>query len=426
MPQRRALLLDASCTVPAGHNGRLCRLFARVLEQRGYGARYLIPRHGIAAFPGEEAAVDRALPYPYRQRYGHFDTPDHPLDARLNGIVKAAQPTARFGWLQRRSADGRVTRLLGRGLAPALDRLQLGASDLVMLPSADLYGSGALLAWLARRPPETSPAVLLRFLDILETEALHRPYARLKALLRKAVRLQRRGHAIHLAAEVAPWAERLQRRIEGALPVPVIPAPPRAALPAPRPRDTGRLGLSLVSLRRGEQGVHRLAAILGGIPAALRQRLDVVAQAPYPGLSVNEARQAFLSRAPGLGVRLVDDRLDDAALGGTLAGLDVTLLPYLPECYVTRGSSMFFEAADQGHRLLASAGCGFSPEVEGFGLGRLCRSDADFSQALAALLQALAEGRHPRPESEAAAARYNAHRQRQLDQALDAVAARKD
>jgi hypothetical protein len=412
--------------MPAGHNARLCRLFARDFERRGYGVRYLIPVHGAAAFPGEEAAVERALPYPYWRRYGHLRAPDHPLDARLNAIVERAQPGTGFGWLERPSADRRLTRLLARGLAPVLDGLAPGPDDLVMLPTAELYGSGALLAWLERRPPASSPAVLLRFLNILETEPLFRPYTALKALLRKAVRLQRRGHRVHLAAEVAPWAERLQRRIEDALPVHLMPAPPQAAAAPARPRRPERLGLSLISLRRGEQGVGRVATILEGIPSALRRHLDAVMQAPDGTFAVSGARAALVARAGELGLRLIDDKLDDAALAIALAELDVTLLPYLPERYRTRGSSMFFEAADQGHSVLASEGCGFSPEVEAFGLGRLCRSDAEFSQALTVLLQSVAEGRHPRPASEAAAARYNAQRRRQLDLALDAMEVRKD
>jgi hypothetical protein len=172
--------------------------------------------------------------------------------------------------------------------------------------------------------------------------------------------------------------------------------------------------------------VQRLQTILEGIPPALRPLLDAVAQAPEPGTTASRGRRAFVARASDLGVRLLDDLLDDAALGGALAALDVTLLPYLAQRYRTRGSSMFFEAADQGHSLLASEGCGFSPEVEDFGLGRLCRSDAEFSQALTVLLQGVAAGRHPRPASEAAAQRYNAQRQRQIDLVLDAIEARKD
>ena len=73
MRRRRALLLDASCVIAGSHNPRACRLFARAFETRGFAARYVIPCHGEAVFPGEAAAVERVLPYPYARRYGTID-----------------------------------------------------------------------------------------------------------------------------------------------------------------------------------------------------------------------------------------------------------------------------------------------------------------------------------------------------------------
>ena len=107
MRQRRAILLDASCVWPGGHNARACRLFARVFESRGYTPRYLIPMHGSADFPGEAAAVERVLPYPYSQRYGRIEgLPAHALDRRLDVMVRrhrAERAIAPVGWWRTRT-----------------------------------------------------------------------------------------------------------------------------------------------------------------------------------------------------------------------------------------------------------------------------------------------------------------------------------
>jgi hypothetical protein len=393
--QRRAFLLDASC-----------RLFARAVQARGYAARYVVPRHGEAAFPGEEASVERVLPYPYARRYGTIDgSPQHPLDPQLHAILERhlGEPRQRLATLALRPlADRRITLLLAGAFAPELDRLDPGPGDLVMLPTADLYATGALLAWLAGRPPSQAPAVLLRFLNILETEGLHRPYERLKALLRRAAALKSAGHRIVVTAEVEPWAARLERR--SGFPTLLLPTPPEPV--TPRPRDPQRLGVSLLSLRRGEQGSRRLVPILQALPADLRGRLDIVGQASRWN---GEALRAE-------GVRLVDN-LSESALAATLATLDVTLLPYRAEDYATRGSSMLFEAANHAHLVLASAGCGFSGEAESFGLGSLCATDQEFSAALAALVGDTGF----RARSQGAAARYNAYRERQVEVALRAL-----
>jgi hypothetical protein len=407
--QRRALLLDASCVIAGSHNPRACRLFARAFEAQGFAARYVIPRHGAAAFPGEEAAVERVLPYPYARRYGTIDgSPQHPLDQQLHAILERhlGEQRQRLATLALRPlADRRITLLLAGAFAPELGRLDLGPGDVVMLPTADLYATGALLAWLARRTPSQAPALLLRFLNILETEGLYRPYDQLKSLLRRTAALRRAGHRIVVTAEVEPWAARLERR--SGFPVLLLPTPPEPV--APRPRDAQRLGVSLLSLRRIEQGSRRLVPILQALPADLRRRLDFVGQAVR--LDRREALQAE-------GVRIVDN-LSEAELAAMLATLDVTLLPYLPEDYATRGSSMLFEAANHAHHVLASAGCGFSSEIESFGLGSLCASDEAFATAL----DALTRDAKPRATREAAAARYNDYRRACFDRALQALGA---
>ena len=408
MQQRRAVLLDASCVIAGSHNPRACRLFARAFEAAGFVVRYLVPRHGEAAFPGEEPAVERVLPYPYALRYGTIDgAPAHPADRQLHAVVRRHRDDAGRRLLNRARlplADSRICSLMTGALAPELDRLDLGFGDVVMLPTADLYASTALLAWLQRRPPASAPAVLLRFLNILERGALYRPHDRLKALLSRAALLGRRGYRIVLAAEVEPWAAKLERR--SGLPVLLLPTPPEPS--TARPRDPARIGVSLISLRRREQGSRRLEPILRAIPAALRDRLDVVGQRP-------RMRSGDDLRAEG--VRLVADQLSESELADTLAGLDVTLLPYRLPDYAERGSSMLFEAANHGHRVLATAGCGFSGEIERFGLGSLCESNQDFVDALAAL----AREANPRASSEAAAARYNDYRRACFGRALDAI-----
>ncbi|HKY94497.1 MAG TPA: hypothetical protein VJL84_04290 [Kiloniellales bacterium] len=408
MQQRRVLLLDASCAIAGSHNPRACRLFARAFEARGFAARYMIPRHGEAAFPGEEAAVERVLPYPYARRYGlAAGAPQHPLDPRLHAIVERhrgerRQHLANLVRLPR--ADRQIAALFAGALAPELDRLGLAQRDVIVLPTADLYASGGLLSWLQRRPPAEAPAVLLRFLNILESEGLYRPYERLKALLRRIAVLQGRGYRIVIATEVEPWAARLQRR--AGVPVLLLPTPPDRATPGPR--GARPLGVSLVSLRRAEQGARRLVPILQALPDDVRGRLRFVGQAPRLGtgdLLVPE------------GVQVVADDLSELELAATLAGLDITLLPYRAEDYRTRGSSMLFEAANHGHVVLASAGCGFSAEVERFELGSLCSSDADF----AAALTTLARESNSLAGSEAAAARYNDYRRTCFDRALQAL-----
>jgi len=409
MPRRRALLLDACCVVPASHNPRACRLFARALTARGFEPRYLVPLHGRAAFPGEEAAVDRVLPYPYGPRYGTVEgAPHHRLDATIDGLLEPHRGGARRrlgNLLPRLVADARVERLLAPALAAELDRLALGPADLVLLPTADLYVTAGLLRWLRRQDPRAAPALALRFLAKLEADAVHRPYERLRGLLRRVERLRRAGYRIVLAAEIEPWARRMERR--AGMPVLLLPTPPDPG-PAKPAASAGRLGVSLVSLRRREQGAGRLLPILRSLPEAARRRLDVVSQVPPL-----QSADAFAA----LGVTVVADSLCERDLAAVLAPLDVTLLPYLPETYVTRGSSMLFEAANHGHAILASAGCGFSAEVEAFGLGGLCGSDAEFAAALVALL----EDGDLRARSQAAAERYNAYREACFDRALAAL-----
>jgi len=411
MPPRRALLLDACCVVPGSHNPRACRLFGRAFAAQGFAVGYLIPRHGAAEFPGEAAAVERVLPYPYGAHFGTVEgSPRHPLDSRIDRLLQPHRDPGRrspAGMLSRLVADSTVERLLTPPLTAELDRVAPAASDLVMLPTADLYVTGALLRWLARRPVAAAPAVLLRFLGKLETEAVHRPYRRLKALLRQAAQLRGRGYRIQLAAEVEPWADRLQRR--SGLATLLLPTPPDPGEAAERP--PARLGVSLLSLRRSEQGSERLVPILRSLPADLLARLDVVAQAPRLGTA---------DALAAAGARIVAEDLPEAAMAAVLAGLDVTLLPYLPEPYSTRGSSMLFEAANHGHAVLASAGCGFSAEVERFDLGRLCTTDREFALALAAL----ARDEGLRARSRGAADRYNAYRRACFDDALAALGAR--
>jgi hypothetical protein len=353
------------------------------------------------------------LPYPYGFRLGLVKgSPRHALDSGFGALFARHFTDRRLSLAERiaRSQDDRrIATRFASALWPELERLAPGPEDAIMLPSADLYASTAVLAWLARRPPSRAPTVLLRFLGMLETEGLHRPHRRLKALLRRAAALRQAGYPIILAAEVEPWARQVQERAGGAMPVltlPTPPDPPSGPMPA---RDPARIGLSLISVLRDEQGAQRLTSILRSIPAEERRRLDVVAQAPE-----SPEDQAGLD---ALGLRFAANRMPDTALIETLQQLDLSLLPYQPARYARRGSSMLCEAANVGHCVVASAGCGFSPEIERFGLGPLCVTDEDFAAALTALVRA----GNPRAQAATAAQRYNAWRQAQAEQAVDSL-----
>ena len=344
---RRFVLIDHSIQGTGGHYLAYAR---RVLDAAA--AAGLAP-----VLATNRRFTDTSLPYPTHPVYRHaiwFQTADAPVLGRLARVFQAAlrsplgRAAARLTRPLRRAAPGatfraEIRRRLIQGFAAdtetLLERLDLGADDLVFVPTLGAPEVAGLARLLARSESARRPSWHLLFRrniyrrtdgmwDAVDEE-LCATFCHAFSDLEHRSGSRARIHYYTDTRELSRQFEHLLRttieidRVFERLPIPVAPGFAGAPPPATPP-----FHLVYVGDARGEKGFEHLPAIVAAT-ADLPLKFTIQCYLPAVGDEprIHAARDALAGSAR---VHLIPHALDEDAYRQLIQAADIVLVPYTP------------------------------------------------------------------------------------------------
>lgn len=356
----RIFLLDPACVQTVGHNLGALRAFSRRLRQRGtvraLGCRYL---------PADVAKEYGIRPY-FNWYYPNiFSRTAFPLEADRTEANGGEDP---FEVLATRDA------------VRFLDEFQVGASDVVVFPHADIYGVFGLLNALSLRPVGQWPHVRLRMINVMEHAAPSMAAPR-DAMLNRIGLAIARGMPIGVSAETSGYASDLAARWDRS--VPIAPYPAEAAL-TPLPR-TGLFVAGHLGTARSDKGFFDLLRVAGAVAKAPEGRnIRFLVQAPDASRALeNVDYMAQFHALPR--VEFVEGDVAEADWVESFKICHCLLLPYDRQTYSGRGSAIAMEAARLGRPIVTLSGVGFATETAYYGLGAVVRTIEEIAPAIMAM-----------------------------------------
>ena len=145
------------------------------------------------------------------------------------------------------------------------------------------------------------------------------------------------------------------------------------------------LGIVLGGSARPDKGFFRLGTIIQRANQLVDPRkLHFIIQGPPDELYVAHTQYvASLYAQPN--VTLLASTLPYSEIVASFSRSHIALMPYDPGTYEWRGSAMLMEAIMFNRQVICQAGTAFADQARAYGAGEVCGTDADFSDAIAAL-----------------------------------------
>ena len=351
--------------------------------------RLILAEPGLKGSTGHEHAHARVLAVECARRGFGFEllASAHAADAATAGLP--ARKVFRVSVYARAPEPGRMatlkavrawSRKFRKDFERALDSLQVGPDDLLLLNTVKVPVLVGIDRWLSRTPRDLRPslAVILRLgaeeglpdglmPDLsrwLYRHILNRLYARL-------------GPRLLLASDTRLIGEEFER-LTGR---PVAPIPLPIDVPQPTPPDCSSDAIHLVFPSSGvSRGFHLLPEALASA-FARNPRLTATVRAPLHIRGGEKIALEQLGRMTGK-IRLIEGALDEPAFYDMLSDAGAILLSYDPEVFAKRSSQILAQSAALGRPVIVVAGTFLDRECRDNGIVSVT-AEAFTSEALA-------------------------------------------
>ncbi len=348
--------MDFGCCLPFGHNLYSVKLYQKREEARQRETKAIVCR--------------RAKSYESFQLKNFFFTlpvlyPEVIVDAEQNKLKRILLRISQgLSFL----LGGALIRDLRANLAVRrmFRRHRIGPDDLIIFPSADYYGTRALLKKFQKIPMSARPRMHLRFIGVLE---LARHSFR-NSLLDLTTRLNQIPDRVTVSAEVPRYARYLDTILPGrsviAEPFPVE----TKALPAAkadRSRKRQQFTLLLPGVNRADKGYFELFNLAKELFFRFPNVKIVIQDMKKWDRHFRKKYQRKLQRL--VNVELLPPILSREEIMESYRRADLILLHYEPSVYFFRGSAIHYEAIANRIPVLARKGSGFVQEVESWSSG---------------------------------------------------------
>lgn len=409
MSQRRLFIVDHMCVLPYGHNLNSLILFKKKLESRFSEIQCLATKQ-LPTYAEQSVGVERVLNYPYAAfvppapaKKPKQKTERDIIDDRANfadsdrAVVRKRRLGEYFelAGRARKTAD-RLRDLATRKIArdffaydytlkdtiknwgKVFSTYAITSNDTILFPSADHYGTRALIDFLSQRPEDQRPKIHLRMIGVMESAMYSWMPGRPEFL--KAIRqAQNEGIRVTLSAETPVYVQYLER----------LSGMPVAYLPYPLAHDTEALHwkdtkvIASPGQGRADKGFFRLFPII--IRMQQLQKVEgafryIVQNMRDTDTEYRLRYESLLRNVPGL--TLLKARLKQEEIDQTYKDADILLLPYDPEVYALRGSAVYQEGLAVGRLFACSTAIGVSDLIERYGNGLLATSESEFAEKL--------------------------------------------
>ena len=361
----RSFIIDYGCCLPYGHNLHAVNLYKRKEEVRGKKAIAVVCKRVKSFYDKKQDNFYFLLPTLHKGLL---------IEAVDNYFVRLYMKLIRilllfpFFW--------KSNILTTRGLSSMkklFKTFDIGHQDTIIYPSADYYGTKALLKTLSIIKVENQPKVHLRFIGSLET-----PHSFSNHHLPELIDLiQENHHNVSVSAEVPIYARYLNSLLPEinvmAAPFPVEERENTFSTET-SPREKNYI-IILPGSNRVDKGyfeIYSLAKeILYKFPSVRMVMQDMKKENKF----FNKKYQKKLKNLANITLKKAVLPKDEILEMYSKA--DLILLPYDPHVYHLRGSGIHYEAIENRIPVLAKKGVGFAEEIENWGSGWLYETKQD-------------------------------------------------
>ena len=402
------------CVLPYGHNLNSLILFKKGLEKH-FDAVHCLATKNLPTYAEQINEVERVLNYPYAA----FIPPaparkkeDSDKGSDENTVLARPDLSAAEAFKKRRKSDmsllDRTQRAARRFQKLAVRKVlrdfagydftlnatvknwsevfrnyEISANDMLFLPSADYYGTCALMRYLSEQPPEKRPKLHLRMIGVMEGAVYSWKPGRPEVLnaIRGAVRS---GVQIGMSAETPSYARYLERLLQ--MPVAYLPYP--LAHDAEPVRWEETKVISSPGQGRQDKGFFRLFPIIARLHQLAGNKKSfryIVQDMRRSDPNFRLRYQSLLRNVPDL--TLLKARLMQEEIDQTYKDSDILLIPYDPETYALRGSAVYQEGLAVGRLFVCSSEIGVSDLIARYGNGLLASSNGEFANKLLIMSQ---------------------------------------
>jgi hypothetical protein len=368
----RIFLLDYTCVQPFGHNVPSLHIFGTYFSEFA-PITTLVP----ITFRGNIAEFDKILASPL-QGFFRFDRSIKFAGFRVSteNFHRAAIKISNR--LARRLTGREIAEIDAlRNVAEVDHALDFSSSDILVLPSADMYGVRCLVEHFEKCPPERRPRLHFRLIGVME----HHSYS-YRSPLEEIVASVRRGRDkglyIQVSCETPAYLDVLKRHIPDAF---LFPYPMHAVSPGPEGLELPTFALP--GQGRVDKGYDRICNIAALVKELGRDVRWIVHSMRTTDRHYSPGCQDLLHLNPSIEVMSAD--LTDNEMRDLYRRSSFSILPYSRETYKLRGSAVFQEALAYGHLCVVPKGTGIAGIAEIVGNGITAETDEEFAHSVVTL-----------------------------------------
>jgi glycosyltransferase involved in cell wall biosynthesis len=378
----RLFVVDHMCVLPYGHNRESVALFRRELAANFTESHALVPL-ALDAGTANARGFTRCLNFPYNafsyRRFGAwFDRwiKSDQIRIWVQLVLRRIEKVVLTGLMKVLPFDV-VLWLTERNWKKLFRTYDFSGDDLIFFPSADFYGAGACLHWIAKGKTRNPPRIHLRMVNVMENASLSSSSAR-EVLITRVRTAIAQGIDVSMSGETPAYisylAEKLGRRVEY-FPYPLC----GNSVPMPRLKP---VVAAAIGSGRGDKGyflwadIAQKTAMLSTEPVAFE-----IQAMPRQDHEFNPEYEISLANIPN--VRVFPATLTDQDMVEFYQRGYVVVLPYDPKVYEYRGSAIMQEAIAYTRPVVCLAGAAYADSVGRYQNGYVCRNIEEMVAAIA-------------------------------------------
>lgn len=361
---KRLFIIDPVCANSYGHNLGLMLRYKKYLNQFNYYDKiYLVSSFYATA----EDSLIKSFDFYYSEVI-HIDNYDETLDLHIG---------TRYHIPKHQDSSSKIEKIkYETSIHDALCFLEdnsITENDTLFFPGIDFYTAVGFCGAIAKLySSNQSPRLIIRFIGVMENVCTLHPDP--KSLLFLKIReLLTANYKIKLAAETPKYADYIAQKtgtVVSVTPHPIVQSKNT------KKNFSNKFVVSSPGSGRIDKGYDRLLHIIKGVYEK-NPLVQFVIQSPPPKIELQLGGLASqLYAFPN--VHLLPSSLSANQMTQMYLETDLVILPYDSDIYALRGSASLVEALEHGSLVLSSKGTAFESQVNYYGIGSVCETNAEF------------------------------------------------
>lgn len=355
-------IVDPVCVQSLGHNLTAIKRYGNLIKEIKKETVFLL----TSRFLSEDLRISGDLGIFFEGFFSHY----YPDFISINGANVYCNGES--------GLKKNLGELASKELMQFFEKFSPNKNDTIFYPSIDYFSLFALVQFLETTPSERIPKIIIRFIGVMEYD-LYKTGVTLVNLLEKIrFSISEKNIKIKFSAESGIMAKHIED-ITGQY---VEVTPTLVSHDALSQNKNDVFTIVFPGSARRDKGFDRIASILDCLDKKNPSKKYRAIVQLLPPSELKHFGGHALELVKNSKVTLLPCSLDEAEILDLFKISDLVVAPYDPNVYKYRSSAIMAEAATYGRPIVASKNCGFSDQIEKYGLGLLAESDADFSEKI--------------------------------------------